>query len=384
MKKLCNIISTLLLTLTFISIPKYNKIERVQQNINNPRINSEAEIVLNSMSIEQKVGQLFIFGFDDTLITEETRTFLNETNIGGVLLFRKNITSQNQLKTLTDQLQNIHTIPMFISIDQEGGVVSRIDWDSDFAKSQGSVSNAQEAYELAKTRGDKLRSYGINTNFAPVVEYITDTQSFMYNRVYRGNINEVVEKSIATVNGYTDSNILSVIKHYPGHSNTSPDSHYDLPVVSIRDRSWNSYISTFQNIIEDTNVPAVMVGHIKFPNIDNEVSTLSNEIINNRLIKDLEYNGIVISDDMQMGALENMGCYKSIAKQALLAGNDILIYSKYTNSDPRVQYDVYHYIVDEVKNGNIQEDIIDKKVMKILNTKLEFNILNFREYRDNP
>ena len=114
-----------------------------------------------------------------------------------------------------------------------------------------------------------------------------------------------------------------------------------------------------------------MVGHIKFPNIDQYPSSISSEIINNRLIRDLEYHGLIISDDMEMDALENIDTYTNIAKQALLAGNDILIYSKYSSVHPTMQKDVYDYIVQEVANGNMN---IDDKVLKILRIKIKYNI----------
>lgn len=328
--------------------------------------------ILNTMSIEEKVGQLFIFGFDGTTLSEEKREFLQMYKIGGVLLLGKNITDEQQLKDLIIDIQTTNEIPLFISIDQEGGIVSRIKWDDRLTKAQSQINTKEEAYEIAKSRGDIFKELGINMNFAPVVEYITENNSFMYNRVYRGSKQEVMEKSISAIEGYTDSNIICVPKHYPGHSNTSPDSHYFLPVVDIDNTQWDEYIEPFSKILEQTPVDSIMVGHIKYPNIDNNPSTISSEIITKRLITDLEYEGLIISDDMEMAALDNMGEYTEIAKQALLAGHDILIYSKYSNRFPTIQKDVYEYILEEVRNENVD---IDNKVLKILRMKIKYNIL---------
>ena len=341
---------------------------------------TQEELILKDMSIEEKVGQLFIFGFDGTTLNSEVKNFFKESNLGGVLLLEKNLTTEKQLKQLIQEIQSSNKIPLFISIDQEGGIVSRIKGNEILTKPQSQIDNPKEAYSIAKSRGDILKSYGINMNLAPVVEYITNVNSFMYDRVYRGSKEEVITKSIATIEGYTESGIISVPKHYPGHSNISPDSHYELPVVNINNDQWDEYIEPFSAILKQTDVKALMVGHIKYPNIDSNPSTISDEIINKRLIKTLDYKGIIISDDMEMDALENIDSYTIIAKQALLAGNDILIYSKYRNDHPNLQKDVYNYIVEEVTNGNIDVEILDDKVLRIIKIKIDFNILDPENY----
>jgi len=328
------------------------------------------------MTIEQKVGQLFIFGFDGTTINTQTKQFFQDTHLGGVLLLGKNITTEKQLKQLTNQIQNTNPIPLLISIDQEGGSVARIKWSKTLTKSQTSISTPQEAYNIALLRGEILKNLGINMNLAPVVEYITNTNSFLSDRVYKGSREEVLQKSISSIEGYTQAEIIPVPKHYPGHANSSPDSHYNLPVVNIKGNQWNEYIEPFSKLLEQTKVNALMVGHIQYPNIDSKPSTISNEILNERLIDNLNYEGIVISDDMEMDALDNIEKHTVIAKQALLAGNDILIYSKFSNKYPTIQKDVYKYIVEEVKNENIDLEILNRKVVKILKVKIEYNLLN--------
>jgi beta-N-acetylhexosaminidase len=335
-------------------------------------IKTPEEEILEEMSIEEKVGQLFIFGFEGTTLTDTNREIIEDLHIGGVLLLSRNIVNESQLKKLNNQIQEESKIPLFISIDQEGGVVARIRWDDRLTKAQKYILNKEEAYTVAKNRGALLKTYGINMNLAPVAEYITDSNSFMYDRVFRGNEQEVVNKVVSSVNGYTDSGIISVIKHFPGHSDSSPDSHYYLPIVNIKNSQWDSYVEPFSKTLESTQIDALMVGHIKYPNIDSNPSTISKEIITNRLINDLNYDGLIISDDMEMDALADIDDYTKIAKKALEAGNDILIYSRYTNKYPHIREDVYNYIVSEVKNGNMD---IDDKVLKILKFKIEYGIL---------
>jgi beta-N-acetylhexosaminidase len=325
------------------------------------------------MTDEQKVGQLFIFGFDGTTLTKENKQFLKETKIGGVLLLSKNISSESQLKKLITDIQSINKIPLFITIDQEGGDVARIRWDNKLTKAQYSINTTQEAYSDALYKGEYLKDIGINMNFAPVVEYINDKKLFLYDRVYRGTKEQIIQKSIYAINGYNKAEIVAVPKHYPGHGNSSIDSHDDLPTVNINSKDWNEYIEPFSILLEETSVDALMVGHVKYPNIDHSYpSSLSSEIINQKLITDLNYKGLVISDDMEMGALEDLDTYSKLAKRALEAGNDILIYSKYMNRHPNVQNDVYEYILNEVEQGNMN---IDQKVLKIIRIKIKYSIL---------
>lgn len=330
------------------------------------------ETMLNEMTIEEKVGQLFIFGFDDTVLNEENKKFLEDTHVGGVLLLGKNISDELQIKALITDIQSTNSIPLFISIDQEGGTVSRISWDERLTIPQSDVGSREEAYTVAKERGEILKGYGINMNLAPVVEYVTETQSFMYQRAFRGSEDDVVLKGIGSVEGYAESGVIPVLKHYPGHGNTDIDSHDNLPTIDISNEQWDEYIYPFSNIIKNTQVDALMSGHIFFPNIDTNPSSISNEILTKRLKEDLGYEGLVISDDMEMDALDNIDVYTNIAKQALMAGNDMLIYSKYSNKFPTIQRDVYNYIVQEVGNGNMN---IDDKVLKILRMKIKYEII---------
>jgi len=334
---------------------------------------TQEELILQEMSNEEKVGQLFIFGFDGTSLTKENKEFLEDNHIGGVLLLSKNISSEKQLKKLIKDIQSTNDVPLFITIDQEGGSVARIKWDDKLMVAQKNIDTPKEAYEDAKYKGEYLKSLGVNMNFAPVVEYITHRDSFIYDRVYRGSQKNVYLKSISAIQGYTDSGIIAVPKHYPGHSNTATDSHYDLPVVNIKESQWEEYILPFADILDRTTVDAMMVGHVYFPKIDKYPSTLSKKIIDQKLIQDLEYEGLVISDDMEMGALDDIDTEVKLAKRALEAGNDLLIYSKYTARHPNLQRDVYEYILEQVENNDMN---IDEKVLKILRKKLKYNILN--------
>lgn len=331
------------------------------------------EVLLSQMTPEEKVGQLFMFGVEgNATLTPQNKQFLIDSKAGGVLLMSRNITNETQLKTLTEEIQTTNNIPLFISIDQEGGVVSRIKWNPTLMISQSSIKSPEQAYNIAKNKGEILKSMGINMNLAPVIEYTTNPNSFIYQRTFRGNIDDVVNKSIATIDGYTEVNVIPVLKHYPGHGDTVTDPHYYLPRIDITNEQWQGYTETFRRVLAEDKTDAVMIGHILFPNIDVKPTTISSEIISNRLVNDLNYQGLIISDDMEMDALDSFGSPTEMGKQALLAGVDILIYSKYTPDNRYSQNIVYNYILSEVKNGNMN---IDQKVLKVLRIKVKYRIL---------
>lgn len=348
-------------------IPENTKVEESK---------SMEEQILETMTPEEKVGQLFIMGIPSTTLSKETKQFLTNDHIGGVILFTKNISNEKQLKQLILNIQATDTIPLFVAVDQEGGVVSRIKWNDILTIAQTDIQTPQQAYSIAKDRGDILRSYGFNMNMAPVAEYITNTKSFLYNRVFRGTQDEVIQKSIYSINGYKDAEIISVTKHFPGHGDQAPDSHNTLPMVNISDSDWNIYIRPFSEVLANTTVDALMVGHIEFTKIDKNPATLSKEIITTRLIDGLNYNGLVITDDMGMGALNNLGNTKALAVKALNAGNDILLYSQTTSNGLEIQKEAYNEVLNEVKNRKLN---IDDKVLKILKIKIKYGILKVQD-----
>lgn len=328
--------------------------------------------ILKYMTAEEKVGQLFMFGINGTTLTPETQQFLTDHHIGSVLLYGKNVVNEEQVKQLTQELQTTNRIPLFISIDQEGGIVARLKWNNTLTIAQENIETPEQAYTVARDKGEMLKNMGINMNLAPVVEYITNKNSFMYYRVFRGTQEDVIQKGISSINGYKQAEVVAVLKHYPGHSDTSPDSHFNLPMVNISNDQWNEYVNPFSRILEQTSVDGIMVGHIEYPNIDSHPSTISPEIVSKRLVQDLGYAGIIISDDMEMGALQEVDTDVNLAKRALLAGNDILIYSTASDTNSSIQQQVYDYILQEVVNGNMN---IDEKVLKILRMKIQYGIL---------
>lgn len=361
--------------LTFcITLPRLNTpqiYEYVPLILEEPSLIPLEQQLLDSMDISQKVGQLFMVGFNGTEVSIDTLEWIQNKHIGGVLLLGRNVENEQQLKKLTDDLQTASDIPLFIAIDQEGGTVSRLKWNPVLTTSQKDIESSKQMYDVAKERAKILKSVGINMNLAPVVEHITDASSFMYKRVFEGDVYVISDKALAAISGYSQQGIIPVPKHYPGHSNTSPDSHQYLPKVNITPLEWDSYIYPFKTLIEQKNVDILMVGHILYPNIDSKVSTISNEILDKRLRKDLDFTGVLLSDDMEMKAIKNEGEERIVAKQSLIAGMDILIYSS-ANQEQKV---IYEYILNTFREGEIDIQVLNEKVLRILELKKKYNML---------
>ena len=379
MRKIYKIFLTAIFLLIFLILlppqKNNNQIYDIQGDIQIKKIPPLEERILSQMTIEEKIGQLFIFGFNGTTLNPDIQNMIENRYIGGVLLLNKNIQDTKQLKRLNRDLQSISQLPLLIAVDQEGGSVARIQEDSKTNISQRFLQDEEQIYDISVQRAKMLKELGINMNLAPVAEYITNNSSFMYERTFSGSRQEVAQKVYSAVKGFVDSKMISTIKHFPGHNDQSKDTHSTVAQININNEQWDEYIYTFKYSIDKGIVDVIMVGHIKFPRIDDKPATVSKVIINEKLRKEIGYSGVVITDDMQMNSIWEYGEYCNTAKEALLAGNDILLYSQYT---PRATLltDIYNCILNAITSGEIAEDVIDQKVLRILKLKIKYKLID--------
>lgn len=355
---------------------------------------SKAEKLLHSMTLEEKIGQLFIIRPDDlelNLTSEQINDSTNDgaveldTNmqetlkkypIGGVALFGKNILNPTQLTTFISDMQKQSTIPLFVSIDEEGGIVSRIAKSPNFdvpkfesMQKIGETKNVAKAKDVGFTIGSYLKSYGVNLDFAPVADINTNPKNIVIGNRSFGNDPDLVSKMVfAEISGLHEAGIMSCVKHFPGHGDTKGDTH--TGEVSI-EKTWEELkkceLVPFINSIDTTDM--VMISHITIPNItsDGIPASLSNEIIEGKLRKELGYKGVVISDAMEMGAITKKYSSEESAVKAVLAGVDIILM-------PESFVESYNGIYDAVKNGVINETRIDDSVLRILNLKESYHL----------
>ena len=356
---------------------------------------SKAERLFDNMTLEEKIGQLFIIRPDNlqlNLISEQIndsrnngvvefdinmQETLKKYPIGGVALFGKNVLNPTQLTTFISDMQKQSTIPLFVGIDEEGGIVSRIAKSPNFdvpkfesMQKVGETKNVANAKDVGLTIGSYLKSYGFNLDFAPVADINTNPKNIVIGSRSFGNNPDLVAKMVlAEISGLHEAGIMSCVKHFPGHGDTKGDTHTGY--VSI-EKTWEELkkceLIPFINSIDTTDM--IMISHITAPNItgDKLPASLSVEMIEGKLCKELGYKGVVISDSMEMGAITQKYSSSESAVTAILAGVDIILM-------PEDFVDAYNGIYTAVKNGTISETRIDESVLKILNLKELYDLL---------
>ena len=341
----------------------------------------EVDFVLekvNEMTIDEKIGQLLIVGIDGYNIDEKTIKMIQKYHIGGFILFNRNIQDANQTISLINSLKETNEsndIPLFISLDEEGGRVTRLPHEfikTPSSKKIGKKDDEIFTYEIGKTIGRNVKSLGFNLDFAPVLDIFSNPNNTVIgDRAFGTNPKIVWKHGIQLMNGIKSENIIPVIKHFPGHGDTTVDSHEDLPFIDKNlGQIENFELIPFKKAIEK-GAEVIMVSHIMLPNIDEaNPATLSEKIINNILREELGFDGVIITDDMTMGAIVKNYDIGDASVKSLKAGSDIILvchdYENYIK--------VINAIKDAVDNGEISLDCINQKVYRILKLKEKYNI----------
>ena len=329
------------------------------------------EETLKNMTLTEKIGQMTMIGVYGYDIDENNLWMLHQYHCGGVILFNRNIDSKSQVKQFIKNLQeqSEEKVPLFIAVDEEGGRVSRLKQIEDkTAPSQEEIGNSGEieaAKIWAENISDELKLLGINVNFAPVADVGSpDTRSFSNNAA------TVASFVNSAANGYESKNIIYCLKHFPGIGKRITDPHQEISSIDVsRETLEKEDILPFKFIIDnhESNKFMVMVSHLKYPAIDeNNSATLSNKVMSDLLRNKLGYDGIIITDDLEMGAIANHNTFKDVGVKAVEAGADIvLVCHDYTH-----EQDVYLVILEAVQNGKISEERINESTRRILKVKL--------------
>lgn len=327
---------------------------------------------VESMSLEEKIAQMLIISFSGTTLNSNTQKVLTY-NPGGVILFANNIGSYNNTIKLVKDVQNSVNIPLFVSIDQEGGRVQRIKnmtgvtnippmWEI------GQSNDVNKSYAMGKIIGKDLKQFGINMDFAPVLDIVaSENANVIGNRSFGASADLVAKMGVSLGRGLYDSGVIPVYKHFPGHGSTVTDSHYDLPVLTLtKEELLANDLIPFKEAIKN-NAKVIMIGHLAIPNITNDKtpSSLSKVIITDLLKNELGYNGLVITDALNMKALTNNYTEKRIYELAINAGVDVLLMPSSIESAIKL-------IKESVKEGTIKEVQINNSVTKILSLKHDY------------
>ncbi len=359
-----------------------------QEHSVNDETKAKAASMLDMLTTEQKVGQLFIVrpdaldptkGAEDIIdskapgsvaLTDGMAEMLNKYQIGGICLFGKNIKNGNQLIKFNEAFQEASEIPLFIAVDEEGGAVARLANHSKFnlpkyesAAAVAAAGDAEAVNDMAQAIGNYLIKYGFNLNFAPVADVNTNPDNpIIGTRAFSSDAETAAMMVSASAEGYRAKGILPTLKHFPGHGDTAEDSHTALAVTykTLEELQACEFIP----FGADSGMYAVMVGHIAVPNITGTdlPSTFSPEIIN--LIPNKE-NTLIITDALEMQAITDVWTSDEAALMAFKAGCDVLLMPV----DIQAAYDA---ILNAVRSGEISEERLDESVYKILLYKMTF------------
>ena len=392
MKKIVLGICLLTMTLSLNGCNNKNTIESINLNKQNNNIDVIQKEIEN-MTLDEKIGQIITVGIDGYTINDKTKELIVDKKVGGIILFKDNINDSNQLLQLINNINDSNQllqlinnikdinsknkIPLFISIDEEGGRVSRLPKEIKKLPSNeviGNINDKKLAYDIGETIGYSLKSFGFNMDFAPVLDINSNPNNKVIgDRAFSSNKNIVANLGVSEINGFKSSNIISVAKHFPGHGDTDIDSHYKLPIINkTLDELKEVEFVPFKNAIKE-NVPSIMVSHILLPEIDDiNPASMSKTIITDILRKDLKFDGLIVTDDMTMVAITNNFDISEACIKSINAGADLLLICH----GYETEVDVINNIKDAVDKGIISIDRINESVYRILSLKYSYKINN--------
>lgn len=328
------------------------------------------------LSLEQKVGQMFICGFNALTPNEHAKILIEQYQVGGICYFRRNVKTLPQLAELSQSLQQLASdrqkFPLLISIDQEGGMVARIDHEGISRipgnMALGAAGSAEDSYRVAQIGARELRSLGVNMNFAPCLDVNNNPRNPVIGvRSFGEDPQAVAALGTAAIKGYQEEGVSATAKHFPGHGDTSVDSHLgraSVPHDLERLRTVELY--PFAQAIRD-GVDAIMTAHVSFPAIEPSdlPATLSHAVLTGLLREEMGFEGLIITDCLEMHAISKEYGIPEGAIRAIEAGADCVLVS-HTLSE---QTAAITAVIEAVRSGRLSEDLIDTAVERILALK---------------
>jgi beta-N-acetylhexosaminidase len=332
-----------------------------------------------SLPIERKIGQLFFIGLRAPHIDDEARALLSEISPGGVCLFARNIREAEQTRALLDDVRSSLPVEPLLSLDQEGGLVDRLRRVVEPMPAPNLLRRPEEAEKLALLTAEIVRLLGFNMNFAPVVDVITESRGRYPNGIYSRTFGRTPEDVAAYAGRYLktmqDAGCLGSIKHFPGLGSSRVDSHEELPRVEIADDEFESVdLAPYRELLETGDVRCVMAAHAAYPNSELQEtdrdgkllpSSLSYNFITGLLREKLGFEGLVLTDDLEMGAiLKNYGIGEA-CRMAIRAGVDQVLIC----NDAEAVRAGYRAVLEAVKSGELDEHAIDKSLQRIAAVK---------------
>lgn len=357
-------------------ISLYTKIDQQAHVGKQPEVTLPSEVV-SKMSLEEKIGQMILAGISGTTMDANTKKLVNQFHIGGIIFYKNNFNTPAQTIQLVNQLktENSSRLPLFLSTDQEGGRVTRLPGGlTNFPTNEqiGKVNNREFSYKIGTLLGRELKEFGLNLDFAPALDINSNPNNPVIGDRSFGNNPEIVsELGIQTMKGIQSQNVIPTIKHFPGHGDTSVDSHLDLPIVnkSLKELKELELIP-FERAIDD-GADVVMVAHILLPKLDKtNPASMSKAIMTDLLRNKLSFNGVIITDDMTMGAITEHFDIGKAAVESVKAGSDIILVGHNYNNVVKIIASLKR----AVQNGEISEQRLNESTERIIQLKRKYNI----------
>ena len=339
---------------------------------------------LSALPLEQQVGQFFFIGLPGTEVDEQTRKLIEEVKPGGIIIFGRNVDSPEQLRGLLDGARALLPVAPLCGIDQEGGLVDRLREifppmpSARAIRQHGDLASART---LGRVSGEVLRMLGFDMNFAPVMSIITEERSQLTNGLYSRSFGsspaEVLGNTMVYVRGLQGAGVIGCLKHFPGIGAGAVDSHIEMPLVPLTKNDLLAqdlapYIELFQR--RDDRVRVVMVSHGGFPNIDIrkgttggliEPASISPSIVSKLLRQELGYKHLVVTDDLEMGAIAKHCEIEDAVVRAFLAGEDMLLIC----ATPETIRRGYRALLAAARDGRVNEKRIHTSLKRIAATR---------------
>jgi len=336
--------------------------------------------IIQSMTVEEKIGQVLMLGYMGDRPSEEIMKWVEDRHIGGIKIFGWNANNLGNLTSTISTMQsaaleNRFSIPLLIATDQEGGWVRHIRGDTSVTPGNMALGATDILYDAWKTGyfiGLELRTLGINMNFAPVVDiYLNPKADVIGPRAFSDDPLKTAMLGLSFFKGMDSTGVISTAKHFPGHGDTDKDSHGTLPQLNVTMDQLNKIDLVPYKILISENIPSIMVGHLAFPRITDEIEPASlSYFFNTQLLRSqMKYNGLIISDDLFMhGARSNGLSLPEVCEKGLRSGLDLLLVSR----NPIEHEKIWNRLVPLMRVDEEFSAIVDSSVRQILRTKFEY------------
>lgn len=360
----------------------------------------------NRLEIKEKIETMLMPDFrkwktsnenqesDFTVMNDEVKKIIQSHNYGGIILFANNLKSTEQSYNLIQEIKKASKTPMLIATDQEGGIVARLKSGTRFPGNMalGSINDLETTYMVGKYISEELNALGINVNFAPSVDVLSNPNNTGIGvRSFSSDKERVAKHGLTIVKAMQDNNIIATAKHFPGHGDVEIDSHQGLPIINKSKKELEELELYPFKVLIDNDLDMLMTAHIALPKIEKETmvskkdgslinlpATLSKSILTDLLRKDLGYKGVIVTDALTgMKAItDNLTNYEAL-KKAVLAGADMLLMPMVliTKEDVKKLDEVVDKLVEDVVNGNIPISRINESYDRIMNLKAKRKIL---------